>query len=166
MEGDAASSSSAKGKARAGASKAAEVAEGSSRPRTHGRAEALGTAEAAGGSRQQRMRGETEATGLAELVSVQQALLREAVASRRVLENYSGLLVQLLERMIDAEERRRDYVGTSSAGGVEEVVSVAENDVGTEVETMQVEGTEVEDVSEEERSCGKDSRAESEEDEN
>jgi hypothetical protein len=55
------------------------------------------------------MRGEIEATGLAELVSMQQALLREAVASQRVLENYSGLLVQLLERMIDAEEQKRDY---------------------------------------------------------
>jgi hypothetical protein len=165
MEGDAALSPSAKRKARAGASKAAEVAEGSSQPRTHRRVEALGTAKAAGGSCQQRMRGETEATGLAELVSVQQALLREAVASWRVLENYSGLLVQLLERMIDAEERRWDYMGTSFVGGVEEVVSVAENEVGTEVETMQVEETEVEDVSEEEQSCGKDLWAELEEDE-
>jgi hypothetical protein len=166
MEGDAALLLSAKGKAQAEALKAAEVAEGSNQPRMHRWAEALGTTKAAGGSCQQRMHGEMEATGLAELVSMQQALLREAVASRRVLENYSGLLVQLLERMIDTEERRQDYVGMSSMGGVEEVVSVVENDVGTEVEAMQVEGTEVEDVSEEEWSCGKDSRAESEEDEN
>jgi hypothetical protein len=115
----------AKGKARAETSEMAEATEASSRQQTRGRA---------------------ETSELAELVSVQQALLREAVASRRVLENYSGLLVQLLERLVDAEERRDGIGATVDNDGAASEVGATEGGLAENLTEESGKGEEGESV--------------------